>query len=89
MCGRWDAWDGLPRRGVKHDSGALSVGANETFGKLTLLITATYQERLDCNHSKANNETVAVLFTSMAAPQRRMLVHNLHISPPVEQQQNT
>ena len=33
---------------------ALSEGVGETFGRRTLLNTVTYQELLDCNHSKAH-----------------------------------
>ena len=35
--------------------GGVSKGGGETFGGLTLFNTATYQELLDSNHSKAHN----------------------------------
>ena len=37
------------------DSGELSEGVGGTFGRLTLFDTATYQEPLNSNHSKAHN----------------------------------
>ena len=42
-------------KGVRPNSGELSEGVGGTFGRLTMFNTATYQEPLDCNHSKAHN----------------------------------
>ena len=36
-------------------SRVLGEGVSGTFGRQTLCNTATYQEILDCNHSKAHN----------------------------------
>ena len=40
-------------RGVRPHSGERSEGVGGAVGRLILFNTATYQELLDCNHSKA------------------------------------
>ena len=41
--------------GIKPNKGELSEGADGTFGRFTLFNTATYQQLLDCNQSKARD----------------------------------
>ena len=41
--------------GGGHNEGEPSKSVGAPFGRLTLLHTATHQEPLDCNHSKAHN----------------------------------
>ena len=40
---------------VQPNDGELSEGVDGTFGRLTMLNTLTYQEILDCYHSKAHH----------------------------------
>ena len=46
----------------------LSEGAGGTFGRLTLLNTVTYQELLDCNHSKASGKRGAIRLSFTVSP---------------------
>ena len=49
------AWEGGGGGGLRPISGDPSKGVCGTFGKPTLFNTATHQELLDCNHSRAHN----------------------------------
>ena len=46
----------VEQEGVRPDDGELSEGVGGSLGRLTLFNTATHQEILDCNHSKAHND---------------------------------